>query len=307
MPCLQTCDCQCTLVNVDPAGSNIFINANPGGLGLNGCHCDLSGNDGAGTSVAMWVSDTVMFISVTTGGVEYHGICEGAGVCDAEGNFDCGGTVTLYDVNGNTLTVVVDGRSCTTCLPSGDPEMVLTISDTSPTDANLPKTWCGITWEKSIANGGPADPLGANQRRDGDSATVCPTFYTKGKSLILFFPPSPNPRGYFARHRWQFNDELDMNRYYKITGFSTYLISASAANTLQLLTTLTDQKQFINANPPPLNRPPAWTAGFTAYSDLNKILGVGAPTYNDYALTTAFFTNHSTGGLVYTWTQGGGW
>jgi hypothetical protein len=46
-------------------------------------------------------------------------------------------------------------------------------------DANLPVAWCGITWVKSEAGGGPPDPLAANQRRSGQGACVCPTNHVK--------------------------------------------------------------------------------------------------------------------------------
>ena len=112
MGCEGTCDCTCTKVIVDPLGLNIEVSCGPGGLSSEGCNCSLSGSTGA-TSVSMWGADEgILFVSVTTGGVEYHGICEGT-ICDGNLTFTCGGNITCIAQDESTLDIELVGDQCT--------------------------------------------------------------------------------------------------------------------------------------------------------------------------------------------------
>jgi hypothetical protein len=65
-----------------------------------------------------------------------------------------------------------EGVTCPTVNGNANPPsmQITVIAD----DSVLPITWCGKTWVKSIAGGGPADPLPANQFRSGEKACICP-------------------------------------------------------------------------------------------------------------------------------------
>ena len=120
-------------------------------------------------------------------------------------------------------------------------------------DSNLPTTWCGITWEKSVAGGGPADPLSDTQRRSGGSAEVCPATYQKGCVTCT------DTISYLIHHtcveNWQFANagatgNLVMNRFRASTK-STYFFSCFGNGAIQSLrvntTSLFDYRKWLNS------------------------------------------------------------
>jgi hypothetical protein len=152
MPCGpgDTCACVCTVITVPGSSGDIEVECDvtgDDGKVDDGCRCECSISYDDGTDVVtggMWlVNDGVLFINVTINGTEYHGICEGT-VCDGENNFDCGGSVTCEDEDGNEITVTVDGEACTEDCPTDcstcDDPITVTISSMS---GNCPAVFCG--------------------------------------------------------------------------------------------------------------------------------------------------------------------
>lgn len=175
--------------------------------------------------------------------------------------------------------------------PGEDPEMVLTVTGAAGTI-----NWGGETWVL------PGD--------SGVQKTVCPTTYTKTKSTIT--NTSFGDYIQTAQHRWYGpGGDLKMFRSFAYSKISypvgaptfTSCLGHVAVNILNLSppgNSEVDGKLWNgNCN--------SFTSSLTSRSDLNLILGVGAPIPANYSLTGAFFGSHVVAGITYAWAKGNGW
>jgi hypothetical protein len=205
----------------------------------------------------------------------------------------------------------------TVCCLSGNPVPAIQVTVTAD-DADLPVTWCGITWEKSTTS--ITNP--ETQRKSGQSAKVCPAVYIKNKqftSNITSFFYGPFGDRWFAANRWIIANNLSLSRSYEIraprTGdggaFTGNLYPYGIYNRLTVKGSI-DRIAWSGQNPPATERPisldgfgASYLIGKLALS-LNNVLEP-QPTYNDYLLTDEYFGSHTTGGVTYTWIKGNGW
>jgi hypothetical protein len=174
------------------------------------------------------------------------------------------------------------GTTGSSCL-NGYPEMVISIT---ASDANLPVTWCGITWQKSTYT-----PLGSSDRSSGQVATICPTTYFKGVQTT--------PTVIYS-HAWLYGTGAATTGLRMGRRLATNLFPPNRwGNTLYLRN---DGKDYRYGFLPP------YTSTIIIYSTLNKILGVSPATTGNYLLTNDYFGSYtSPSGVQYTWSRGAGW
>jgi hypothetical protein len=156
--------------------------------------------------------------------------------------------------------------------------------------------WVGETWNL------PAD--------SGVQKSVCPTGYSKFRSTYLV---APTTKIYRALHRWNYAGAtgLSVGRQYVASYITTAGLwalppGAGCSNRVQLTNTQTDEKSWYGTQATRFS-----IAGFpnsnVVNSDINLILGVASPTYNNYDITNDFFGSHTISGITYTWEKGVGW
>lgn len=170
-----------------------------------------------------------------------------------------------------------------------DPSMVITVT---AIDANLPVTWCGITWVKSTTS-----PLGVNDRYSGQSAEVCPTFYNKSRSS---YTTTMSRVRKFGAEGWEWGTanqhSLNMQRQ-----FLEYLWAGSCTYAFNI------NQLFIAQSYDSITFACGGNSPNTLKSDLQLITAVSAATYSSYSLTAPYFSSHTVGGVTYAWEKGAGW
>jgi hypothetical protein len=145
-------------------------------------------------------------------------------------------------------------------------------------DADLPITWCGITWVKSTTT------PGANQIQSGDIARVCPTRYIELANAQTWKPT--------ASHHWDFvgagiDFKLQANQF-------TYI---SYYNRIYLGTIAKDNQR--------------WYPSGTLYSstyEIGLLTGYArADAYGQWTIQPGFFGSHTVtgvgGNVTYTWSR----
>lgn len=200
------------------------------------------------------------------------------------------------------------GAVASSC-PGGNPEVSIMITSV---DANLPITWCGITWLKSTT------PITspATERHSGDPATICPTAYYKGTWTSFATTYSL----WSAYHIWRNGlGSLELRReaatlkigarYYRDSG----LYFPQPGRNLNTVS-VKGQKDFIGFfggfTPAVYSRPvPITYTQVPPYAILSigMLTGVTAPEFTNYNITGAWFGNFSSGGVTYSWSAGLGW
>jgi hypothetical protein len=201
------------------------------------------------------------------------------------------------------------------------PSMEITVT---ANDADLPVTWCGITWEKLTTT-----LTNANQRHSGDSANVCPNGYGLGRekgSITSTF--SVAFKCTWAFENWtnfQGGNQLRLMRNYMIQEGSTFdpgsafryapaavPVPNDNAQRLQVLNIPGDNQLFRNYNRRKTRPiPPAPTSTFSfniPYFSMGILNAGEIPYYDNYRLTDSFFDGSVTNnGVTYAWSRGRLW
>jgi len=173
------------------------------------------------------------------------------------------------------------------------PQMEITITAENP-EGDLPKTWCGITWQPPSV-----DPLSPNDKRSGESVTICPDLYRLSKTTETT-PLVPLKR-FIHCHKWEATDlnmtRLRLEEYRLLPPYDFY--NARAWNWLTV-DGRRDRREY-------------WRPWFyapiiqTPFAQLEKITTVPFATLNDYRLTDEFFgsweDDSGVGKVVFKWVK----
>jgi len=190
------------------------------------------------------------------------------------------------------------------------PAIDISISFPSSSASYGDVTWCGQTWA---------------QAESGDTRKICPSNYqyeepSQWTSTVYGTFAIYTYIHYSAANFWFFGggvypaDQLGMERLYRVSNYpiGTFLrflrpfifaLGAGVRNRLIVDNTHMDWKEWSGYGNPPL----PWTpqASNTKYGDINKILGVGKPTFNgDFELGNNFFGTYTdSNSITYSWNQ----
>ena len=245
----------------------------------------------------------VVFLKITATkaviGLNYNDVdcCAGANdedswyVEDEVDNTNCDGSIS-FTVEFPTVGVAtITFSACTPC-PGNDPKMICSVSGSSGT-----VNWVGESWVL---------PEDSDQPK-----SVCPDKWFIGKSYSVTYGH------WVAENVWSFggvgfpNGELYLQRRYRASFYNGYyylvnIFGSTVRNVLEAYAAYSEF-QFYGKQPA---RPvtPTFTNTFQAGTPfLNKINGVAAPTYSNYALTDEFFGTYTKAGITYKWEKGLDW
>ena len=189
----------------------------------------------------------------------------------------CGTTTT-------TLTTY-----CTTssgCTVNGVPVLCPTVQATvTADDADLPVSWCGITWLKSTT--AITDP--DTERHSGESAAICPIFYRLETT-------DTNIR----REHWKVGTGGPGENYLKMTRYW-------CGNCTPLGGTIRKKNIIMLFGSNAFRSQWSYNSK-SIYSNLGiGLSAVALPESTDYRITDAFFSSITSGGVTYTWARGPNW